>query len=152
MPAHYFSDKMDPLKSKLACSVCFLVPKCKIFNCVNGHSICETCFSKLQSGPGGKKCPLSCNYDETPRRNRYLESIIIKSDLLLSCCCMPLCQVQLRKDALEEHEKKCDYRGVPCPHTGCEKIVCYNDLEYHLVEYHIKVIKKRQNYSFTTGL
>ncbi len=55
------------------CPVCFEVPKppLKIFQCSNGHSLCELCLGMLEQ----MECPM-CREDFTvkePIRNRYLE-------------------------------------------------------------------------------
>merc|ERR1719186_2106735 len=84
------------------------------------HKICDSCYNKLKAG---KQCPHgSCAYDKPPRRNRDLENIIQKSDFGLKCS-NEGCQVELTREELMKHEKKCEFRKVPCPFIDCSKWV-----------------------------
>ena len=92
----------DQLESELECTVCFHIPRCKIYVCVNMHKICDSCYNKLKAG---KQCPHgSCDYDKPPRRNRDLENIIGKSDFGLNCR-HEVCNVELTREELVKHEK-----------------------------------------------
>jgi len=152
------------LKSQLECPICFSISKLRIFLCVNGHKICEKCFNSLNTITEGgriskkknlaKICPQSrCKYDDPPRRNRDLESIIESCDLALSCS-YEGCNVELVRSELLEHEEKCPKKPNPdskiditCPVTDCGQVTSSrHSLESHLQQSHeddlVEVIRK----------
>jgi len=130
------------LKSLLECPVCLSLPTSKIFACINGHKICETCFEKLGTEAGrGRQCPLSrCCYDKAPRRLRDLEEIIDKSDLAFNCS-RPGCDIELRREDLGNHEIKCEFREVPCPDTMCRRRILFRNIEKCIKENHTNMKK-----------
>ena len=121
---------IDQLKARLECPICLDIPRSKMFNCVNGHKICEACYGQLHLvARGGKQCPQArCTYDKPPRRLRDLEAVIEISDFNLACR-WPGCNVELSVKDLKQHEAKCDHRQVPCPYTKCCKLVQFRDID-----------------------
>lgn len=116
------------LKTYLECPVCLLLPRSRIFSCVNSHQICESCHSKLV---GAKQCPQGgCGFDQPPRRARVFEAMIENSNLDLNCN-RPGCDVELKKGCIEAHELKCIYRTVPCPVVDCQKEILFKNLDLH---------------------
>ena len=77
------SDRESVLRSLVECPICYEVPQQKkIFQCNNGHIICESCYRLL---PAAKKCPQGeCPYSVPPTRNLQTEKLIESStfDLL----------------------------------------------------------------------
>ena len=130
------------MKSLLECPVCLTLPTRKIFACINGHKICETCYDKLDTEGGrGMQCPLSrCCYDKAPRRLRDLEEIIDKSDLGFNCS-RPGCDIELRREDLGNHETKCQFREVPCPDTMCRRRILFRNIESCINENHTNMKK-----------
>ena len=124
------------LRSYLECPVCFLLPRSSIFVCINGHKICESCFTKFEGVGGAKTCPQGgCIYNMPPRRARDAEAIIENSNLNLSCN-RSGCNVEMKKDELMVHEIKCDFRKVPCPCLRCEKEIQFKTIDLHIRESH----------------
>jgi hypothetical protein len=128
------------LKSYLECPICFLLPRRKIFSCVNSHQLCETCYNKLT---GAKNCPHGCEFDNPPRRARVSEAMIENSDLDQNCSKQG-CNVEMKKGDIEVHELKCIFRTVPCPVTKCQKEILFKNIEMHLRDKHTNVIPTNQ--------
>lgn len=122
----------DKLKSYLECPICFLLPKSKIFTCVNSHQICESCYDKLT---GARNCPQGCDYDQPPRRARVCEALIENSDLE-HCCSKPGCEVELKKSRMAAHELNCIFRTVPCPVASCQKDFLFRNIDSHIRDNH----------------
>ena len=61
------------LRSQLECPVCFTVtPGGRIFQCANGHSLCEECKDRV-----GDLCPQGrCSFGDPPVRNLAMENLI----------------------------------------------------------------------------
>ena len=125
------------LKSQLECPICYAVPSCNVLVCINGHRICLKCFSSL----GVKRCPQSrCKFDDPPRRNRDLESIIEAGDWVRACP-WPGCLVECEKNDLMSHVAHCDRhpgrtKDAVCPFTECQKLLAIADLDNHLRRSH----------------
>ena len=125
------------LKSQLECPICYTIPSCNVLVCVNGHRICLKCFSSLAI----KRCPQSrCQFDDPPRRNRDLESIIERGDWVRACPWRG-CPAELEKNDLTAHQENCDRhpgrtKDAFCPFTGCQKLLTISDLENHLRSRH----------------
>ena len=52
----FSSKKVDKANINiLECPVCLVLPKCKIYQCKDGHLVCKICYSKLPS-----KQPVLC--------------------------------------------------------------------------------------------
>jgi len=121
------------LKSYLECPICFLLPRSKIFSCVNSHQICEPCYNKLR---GPKNCPQGCEFDNPPRRARVSEAMIENSDFDQNCS-KPGCDVEMKKDDIAAHELKCIFRTVPCPAASCQKEILLKNIDVH-IDNHIR--------------
>jgi len=124
------------LKSYLECPICFLLPKGKIFSCVNSHQICESCYNKLS---GTRNCPQGCQFDQPPHRERVCEALIENSDLELNCS-KPGCQVEMRKDHIAADELRCIFRTVPCPVASCQKDFLFKNIDLHISEKHKEAV------------
>ena len=125
------------LKSQLECPICYTIPSCNVLVCINGHRICLKCFSSL----GVKRCPQSrCAFDDPPRRNRDLESIIERGDWVRACP-WPGCPAELEKNDLLAHQETCERhpgrsRDAVCPFSNCQKLLAIGDLDNHLRSRH----------------
>jgi len=77
-------------------------------------------------------CPQGgCRYDKPPRRARGFEAMIEDSDLEQTCR-NPGCNVELKKDQVEAHERKCICRKVTCPVTSCQNKVVFGNIDLHI--------------------
>ena len=125
------------LKSQLECPICYTIPSCNVLVCCNGHRICLKCFSSL----GVKRCPQSrCVFDDPPRRNRDLESIIERGDWARACP-WPGCPAEFEKKDLKAHQENCERHpgrtmDAVCPFTECQKLLAIGDLDNHLSRSH----------------
>ena len=125
------------LKSQLECPICYTIPSCNVLVCCNGHRICLKCFSSL----GVKRCPQSrCVFDDPPRRNRDLESIIERGDWARACP-WPGCPAEFEKKDLKAHQENCERhpgrtKDAVCPFTECQKLLAIGDLDNHLSRSH----------------
>ncbi len=82
------------------CPICIRIPRGKIFQCVNGHSICDSCTSKVTFCPTCR-CPGVCT------RNLALEKKLDK--MKFKCNWNEQgCNEALLRSELSAHEDKCD--------------------------------------------
>lgn len=94
----------------MKCPVCFERFTTPIYQCVNGHSVCAKCKSKLTH------CP-SCKGVYLGTRNYDLESVIART--IFPCSNTDAgCIENLSGDNLKNHEKSCIYRRYEC--TLCQ--------------------------------
>jgi hypothetical protein len=102
-----------------------------IFQCPNGHLVCETCKKKLSVCP---TCKLA--YSSVEIRNRGLEKL---AETLIEPC-KHGCGEQLSRPARKEHEEKnCTMRPYTCPTIGSEcdyKSRSAQDIANHMVSCH----------------
>ncbi len=97
-------DKMNHNQaiSKGECPVCFRIPRANIYQCVNGHSICDICSTKVTA------CP-TCRAPEVKIKNRLAESLL--DGIKIKCSwnnhgCM---ETMLRQE-LSAHQDHCDHK------------------------------------------
>ena len=119
------------VKEDLKCPVCVDVPvSLPIFQCFNGHIMCNSCFPKLES------CPV-CRVDLIlPIRALTAENIWRK---MLQECKHKGCNQQIQLRYIEEHENTCDMRPS-CPMLICEKRFA----ELSLLQNHMKTHPRLQ--------
>jgi len=90
-------------------------------------------------------CPQGgCRYDKPPRRARGFEAMIEDSDLEQTCR-NPGCNVELKKDQVEAHERKCIFRKVTCPVTACQNKVVFKNIDLHIELRHKTVTRTEPN-------
>ncbi len=88
--------------SKLECPVCFQIPRAKIFQCVNGHSICDRCSTKVTV------CP-TCRSFGVRIRNHLAESLL--DDIKFQCSWNQQgCDKIILRSELSAHENQCDQK------------------------------------------
>jgi hypothetical protein len=120
---------MDDVESLVRCPVCLNVPQMgPIYECHNGHIVCENCDVKLD------KCP-TCRVEFTRKRKRNLfaEQLLEKCTFLYPCPNASRgCTVKENKSMMREHESKCLARNVACLKRKCQKWVAFNFLLEHM--------------------
>ena len=138
------------LREYLESPVCTLIPhKTKILSCVNGHQLCQACYNKMTDV--AKKCPQgSCKYNSPPTRFRMVETMISKANINLNCKNAGQgCQVEDKKEVLNEHTPECLHRLVICPEVHCLKRIIISELENHFVR-NAKTHGKNEPFENTT--
>jgi len=115
-------EKIDYLKKSVECPVCLEVPrKGPVFTCPNGHLVCLKC--KKES------CP-SCR--EVMGDNKSLVAVAVIENILHDCK-FAECEEKISLNQIEEHEKVCKHRVVPCPnYLQCVQSVPLSKLLAHL--------------------
>ena len=103
---------LKTLSQLVTCPVCWQIPKCsKMLVCANGHNICPACAAKVDLCPTGR-----CAFDAPARRNLTAEAIMERLDFEFACAnAEDGCEVVEVRSRVEEHERECPYRVVPCP-------------------------------------
>ncbi|XP_035704309.1 E3 ubiquitin-protein ligase SINAT3-like [Folsomia candida] len=119
----------------LQCPVCLELRKPPIFQCVEGHNVCQTCRPKLKN-----KCPVCRGRMPPGLRNRGLE--VVYNHALFFCCNKDYgCQTLVRGDQFETHLELCPHRQVMCKFMNdiCQcslyestKSHSFQDIEIHL--------------------
>ena len=101
------------LTSELACPICCILPQGKVYQCSNGHVICEACLN--QHRISSNYCPTCRGYiprHNTPR-NLLVEKLIQKMTHLVKCT-HDDCGKLVEFNRLNEHAEICDYKIVDC--------------------------------------
>ena len=136
--------KAAKLKTFLECPVCLMLPRNKIFACINSHKICESCFVKLEGDEGAKSCPQGgCIFDKPPRRARDAEAIIENSNFQMPCG-KPGCNTRVSRGQLKVHEAQCIFRAVPCPHWLCDQEILFKNISSHIKDIHFTAMNLSQ--------
>lgn len=104
----------------LLCTICMEYPTTKIWQCHQGHLLCEICWQSLvKSTP---KCPI-CRVDlncQNPIRARFQEQIL--SGMIVSCKFVSNgCGTRLKFRDLIKHTTTCSFRNIDCDYKplGC---------------------------------
>ncbi|CAL8097924.1 unnamed protein product [Orchesella dallaii] len=93
-----------------SCPICLEVPEQNIYQCFNGHVICNHCITKV-----GEKCP-SCRvaFGEPKIRNRALESIL--DELEFRCIFQEFgCFTKTKRSGFRNHVETCILKPVKIP-------------------------------------
>jgi hypothetical protein len=100
----------------LNCPICFVLPVGDVFQCSNGHILCETCCNAIQLQRN--ICP-SCSVSLTTKsRNLFARAIIGET---ATQCPHQLCQEQILMKYLPRHQRACMYGEMECTNAsiGC---------------------------------
>ena len=98
---------MEDLKEDLECPVCLDTPRrIPIFQCRNGHIICQICQPQLQDCP---QCRITYG-NETPIRALTTERCIRKIPHKCRYADQGCQQPQMALTDLETHEQECEFR------------------------------------------
>ncbi|KAJ0173893.1 hypothetical protein K1T71_010039 [Dendrolimus kikuchii] len=130
------SEKLeDRLGGILCCAVCLDLPQAAVYQCINGHLMCELCFTHLLADASlrreGATCP-NCRVEISKTlasRNLAVEKTV--SELPSEC---KYCTYMFPKHSLRHHEKnicmdrltECRYVIIGCPWKGAAR-----DVEAH---------------------
>jgi len=100
------------LKEHLECPVCLELPKSSpIYQCPNGHIVCNICHKKLHF------CP-QCREPLGKYRSRIAEELMNFEPCPFA---KHGCTDRFATNCGNDHQKKCQFREVSCPHRFCEK-------------------------------
>ena len=117
MAANTIQELREDLRKDLECPVCLDFPdSTPIFQCIQGHIVCNSCHPKLKS------CPV-CRA-KVDIRALTVEKILPK---ILPKCKHQNCPVF--KTNIKEHEAICTYALVDCTH--CKTQITIKDLDTH---------------------
>ncbi|CAG7729907.1 unnamed protein product [Allacma fusca] len=119
---------------KYECPVCFEILAAPIFQCNNGHLLCEVCIPELQT------CPI-CRQELPKKRVRNLEVEKIVKKQKFSCPNRSSgCTAMLKCDMIEDHRIDCLFSIMNfCPYLGidsCHDSVALTDFVVHLMGKH----------------
>ena len=121
------------IRDTIECPICQDIPsEGQIMQCQNGHLICERCMG-LNNTNACPTCREPFEQLSGHRKIRALgiEQVIEAIDLDLSCK-NANCEFMAPKRDLTSHEKRCEYRIVECPDTGCERLMPFLSLLGHI--------------------
>ena len=92
------------LEESLECPICFQIPQsAPIYQCENGHMICNSCHQRLTI------CP-SCRKPLGKIRCMFAEQILQK--ISFSCPFAPGCKVRSVASVRDQHAAECQFRVV----------------------------------------
>eukprot|EP00389_Voromonas_pontica_P000764 GDKH01001137.1.p1 GENE.GDKH01001137.1~~GDKH01001137.1.p1 ORF type:complete len:304 (-),score=-4.50 GDKH01001137.1:287-1198(-) len=134
----------DSTLDLLECSVCCesMIPP--IFQCKEGHTLCNECKLKV------KHCPI-CRCDTIDIRCRALERLAESLDEIQCRYACYGCRMTIKYAAKKEHEAKCQFRPFQCLHLcqGCSFEGSTQDLVSHLVSEHKYELNESSKINFT---
>ena len=108
------------------CKICLGSLYGKIWQCQNGHVICERCDEKI----GNKPCP-TCRNASIKSRNIALENIV--KDINIACPYKDYgCKHECSMGDMQSHAVSCTLRECKCPINGCNVLL---DTPMSLVEH-----------------
>ncbi|KAK7871510.1 hypothetical protein R5R35_010226 [Gryllus longicercus] len=117
-----------PLKL-MECPVCYNVFQSKIFMCIQGHNICETCR------PNVINCPI-CRNEFTGARNHLVEQLLTKS-LQYNCKYKEYgCPDKLPLHKIQIHQTSCNFRLYQCLVPLCLWEGRCMELKQHIISMH----------------
>ena len=124
----------------IECPICFEVPKSgeKLYQCKNGHIVCNSSDSKCYDKLLKKDCP-QCN-TSIMGRAIVLEKLIGKIKVkgkLHHCYYYGCTQHFSQEKELRMHSEKCHFRRTNCPILSCKRwAIPFNQVLPHLAEDH----------------
>ena len=111
------------------CPVCLNICRSKtIYQCENGHIVCEQCYPKLTV----KNCP-KCRNEMFKTRSLVSEKIF---ERLPTPCQFAGCSEEIMLNELENHEKECSFILVECVDNYCKAKVPINEFMVHCKDNH----------------
>jgi len=126
------------MDDEFQCPVCMLLPDSGIYQCINGHLICETCKNAIQSSrnnahePAGIPCPTCRVLMPTTNTSRVLameESLSSRMETCMHCS-----KSMIRREYLQ-HVASCPESHVLCEGGKEDGGCCWSgklkDLEAH---------------------
>lgn len=120
----------------LACHMCHDLCAFKIFTCVKGHEICESCFKRVNDS---EICPI----DEEPMTKPLVMAEATQIELskalftLFPCRYKPHgCSHRNYHEQIRIHAETCGFRSVRCKDETCLKYVQADLMETHLQREH----------------
>ena len=136
----------DPPPAYLNCPICMDFFYENIFQCREGHVICEDCFRKLRITNAGTslqcpRCRICMRSDNT--RNRALEDIAQQQ---LIKCKWRDCNVIMYRDDIINHHKDCEHKAMTCGVSDCTWQGYGDEIEKHCMDKHARwIAKKKRN-------
>ena len=114
------------------CVVCLNIAReGQIWQCQNGDPFCEGCVDSNKNSCPKCKTPLDQLTGKKRIRVLVIEQLIEAVELEFPCN-HANCQVIETRGRLIEHEKKCEFRSVPCPDGGCSREIPLLNLMGHM--------------------
>ncbi|PSN45752.1 hypothetical protein C0J52_13792 [Blattella germanica] len=133
----------DSIVNLLECPVCMDTMRPPIFQCQNGHSICNKCK------PGLTKCP-TCRGALITTRNLLAEQLAYK--VVYFCPNKDRgCFENVSLEDMKKHETSCPYRMYEClvgKDSGCAWVGRRSEILRHMEEKHSKYIYRSDLCSF----
>ena len=136
---------LDEIQDALECVICLDVPKHDpIYQCDNGHILCEYCHKSVF------ECPV-CKLKLGSTRNLAVEKVLEK-------CPRPCdynnfgCSIRLTRAALDVHQEVCIHKPLKCPLQTCGNLVTMSEIVNHINKDHdvLKVHQSKFVYKITS--
>ena len=128
----------EQILTEIKCSTC-LDHRSKIYQCLHGHIMCESCLRHCKVSVGGLKCSI-CRVATGWSRNRSLENVCEIINLTVDCG-IPNCNHVDKLRNIDLHRSRCIHRCVNCPVADeCDEVKIV-DLIQHLELHPREVVK-----------
>jgi E3 ubiquitin-protein ligase SIAH1 len=139
----------ESLWGMLECPICLEIMCGSIFQCMNGHAVCESCQGVVQ-----KNCP-TCREPFPAKKNRNLALEQLAANVLVPCAhSAGGCKCKFEcESSMDLHKGECPFRPMPCVRKNCEWKGPIHRLADHLVDQHAhsKNDSKQQNIITSSG-
>eukprot|EP00475_Leptophrys_vorax_P000680 TRINITY_DN10384_c0_g2_i1.p1 TRINITY_DN10384_c0_g2~~TRINITY_DN10384_c0_g2_i1.p1 ORF type:complete len:490 (-),score=129.06 TRINITY_DN10384_c0_g2_i1:1155-2624(-) len=132
-------------RDDLLCAVCMEYPESQIFQCANGHLLCNACHQRIVDSEKSvcPSCRVKMSADQ-PNRNLFAESVLANVQVT---CSNAGCSDKLLFGKLKEHvEKLCEYRPALCKYSilACNWRGIHRDLAEHEENCEIRNMKGKK--------
>lgn len=128
----------EGIKDFINCPVCTEDFDSTVFQCSNGHALCENCHGQIMAqAPQRRTCPM-CNQKLGNIRNLLVEQMIRQRFLPCKYSCGA---AEMQCEARKKHEEQCPARPFACPFCDCNTEITPGSALTHLKEQHGKTPK-----------
>ena len=120
---------LSNLKISIEGPVCLSLPESTpIYQCENGHIICNACHQDMA------ECP-QCHIPFGKIRNLLADSIL---EAFTKPCPFAKhgCAARLQIDRVDDHKQICSFREFSCPLRNCDEKLTMSSVKRHLIKDH----------------
>jgi len=138
------SDTMAALQKGLECPICMEIYSGKVFQCREGHTVCESCLKRLGKSRGSERNTKKCPQCRAPIGKIRVRALEVMAEALDKPCGFVGCTFKGKGAELKFHKKTCIFKPMKCPiwwpggdvHRECKWKGSPLEVEQHLREEH----------------
>ena len=134
---NYLRAFLDDVRRVVECPICLTAPTSSpIYRCSNGHLVCNMCRPNLRNNQC-PTCKVPIRYDRCLISEKLIESLPVPCKFEVFGC-----NVETKREKLNDHETKCLLRTIQCPVFNSE---CNSNVQVSMIFDHFKTAHGRHN-------